>query len=73
MAENSTLGEELLGEGARSISDSVAWSGIGRTKLYVAMAEGRLPFVQQGNRRLIPRTALRQLLAENLIEATSHA
>lgn len=59
--------ESLLDDGAVTVSDAVAWSGMGRTRLYDAMASGDLPFVQKGRRRLIPRKALRQLLADSLV------
>jgi excisionase family DNA binding protein len=59
---------ELLEDGAMTVNDAVEWSGIRRTRLYQAMADGRLPSVKEGRRRLIPRVALRRLLAENLVE-----
>ena len=59
--------EKLLAEGTMQIADAVAWSGICRSKLYVAMANGELPFVQHGARRLIPRQALRDYLARRLV------
>jgi excisionase family DNA binding protein len=61
--------EELLEDGALTIDEAVAWSGVGRTRLYGEMADGNLPFVQKGARRLIPRKALRQLLAESLVSS----
>lgn len=57
---------ELLSEGAMKITDAVSWSGIGRSRLYSAMASGELPFVQYGTRRLIPKRGLRDYLAERL-------
>ena len=62
---------DVLEEGAMTIIEAVKWSGIGRTRLYMEMAEGKLLFVQQGARRLIPRKALRGLLAENLVSGGS--
>ena len=53
------------------ISDAVAWSGIGRSRLYTAMAQGELPFVKVGERRLIPKRGLRNYLASRLEEGTS--
>jgi excisionase family DNA binding protein len=57
---------ELLTEGALQINDAVTWSGIGRSKLYMAMAEGDLSYVRVGKRRLIPKRALRDYLASRL-------
>jgi len=59
--------EELLEDGCLPIDRAVEWSGIGRTRLYGYMGEGRLPYVMRGRRRLIPRVALRRLLAEGLV------
>ncbi len=59
--------QDLLGEGAMTITEAVKWSGIGRTRLYAAMTEGRLLYVKSGKRRLIPRKGLRALLAEGLV------
>ena len=59
---------ELLEDGAMTVNDAVEWSGIRRTRLYLAMADGRLPSIKEGRRRLIPRVALRKLLAENLVD-----
>lgn len=62
--------KKLLEDGAMRILDAVAWSGIGRSKLYSAMASGTLPFVQHGSRRLIPKRGLRDYLAERLDDGT---
>ena len=73
MSEMAFDGEGLVSEGAVTVSDAVNWSGVGRTRLYLEMAEGNLPFVQKGKRRLIPRKALRRLLAQDLINGKSDA
>lgn len=65
--------EALLKDGALTIDEATAFSGLGRTRLYNAMKSGRLAFVQHGRRRLIPRKALQQLLAEGLVESTRPA
>ena len=57
---------ELLEEGAMQIKDAVAWSGISRSRLYEAMAQGDLPFVRVGERRLIPKRGLKTYLASRL-------
>jgi excisionase family DNA binding protein len=66
MSETATTSGDLLRDGAITIDEAVAWSGIRRTRLYSAMADGRLPYVQSGRRRLIPRDALREFLADGL-------
>jgi len=60
--------EALVADGAITIEEAVRWSGIGRTRIYSLMAEGRLRYAQVGRRRLIPRAALRQILAEAIEE-----
>jgi len=59
--------DELLADGAVPIEEAVRWSGYGRTRIYDLMGEGRLPYIRAGRRRLIPRVALRRLLAEGLV------
>ncbi len=66
MKEKNTA-QDLLADGAMTISEAVKWSGVGRTRLYAAMNDGRLPYVQSGTRRLIPRKALRSFLVAGLI------
>ena len=59
-------GDDLVADGCLSVSDATAFSGIGLSQLYTEMASGRLPYVQHGRRRLIPRKALVRLLASGL-------
>lgn len=57
---------ELAAAGAVTVQGAVKEFGIGRTKLYELMTAGALPWSQlggNGSRRLIPRAALRKLLA----------
>jgi excisionase family DNA binding protein len=58
---------EVVGDGAVPLREAVRFSGLTRTALYAAMSRGELPFVKIGKRRLIPRNALRQLLAGGLV------
>jgi excisionase family DNA binding protein len=58
--------EELLADGAVTVAGATREFGIGRTRLYELMGDGTLPYSQVGTRRLIPRVALRRLLAANL-------
>lgn len=73
MTELTIETDHILDDGAIPICEAVAWSGIGRTRLYLAMAEGRLPFIQSGKRRLIPRRALQRFLAEGLVDHHQNA
>ncbi len=56
----------LVEDGAMTIPRAVDFSGIGRTTLYGLHAAGRLPFVKVGSRTLIPRAALKRVLAEGV-------
>ena len=58
--------DDLFDEGTMQIKDAVAWSGIGRSRLYEAMSKGDLPFVKVGERRLIPKRGLKAYLAGRL-------
>ena len=59
---------EIVHDGAMSVSAAVAWTGVGRSKLYEAMSRGHLRFLKDGKRRLIPRRALREYLAQRLVD-----
>lgn len=45
---------------AYTIPDAVAWSGIGRTSLYLLLAQGKLEARKAGNRTLILAESLRR-------------
>jgi excisionase family DNA binding protein len=47
---------------ALSVSDAVKASGLGKTTLYQAMAEGRLESRKVGRRRLVITTSLHRLI-----------
>jgi excisionase family DNA binding protein len=64
-------GVEMLQDGALGIKEAQTFSGVSRTTLYELMGQGRLPFVKVGARRLIPRRALIEVLAEGV--STDHA
>ncbi len=61
----------LVEDGACSLREAVRLSGVGRSVLYEMMRTGDLPYVKLGARRLIPRRALRDLLAEHLVGAAA--
>ena len=67
-AANRTSRDEAdpLAEGACSIAEAVAFSGVGRTSLYEHIRSGRLPTVLLGRKRLIPRAALKAFLRQHL-------
>jgi excisionase family DNA binding protein len=58
---------DLLAKGTLTVQKAVVEYGIGRTRLYSLMMDGTLPYSQIGSRRLIPRQALENLIAKNLI------
>ena len=62
---------EMFADGATTVADAVKEFAIGRTRLYELMSDGKLPFAQLGGRRLIPRRALRRLLAAHLRGTTA--
>ncbi len=58
---------ELVSAGAKTISQAVEFTGIGRTEMYRLMNEGEVAYLKHGDRRLIPVTELRRILAERLV------
>lgn len=58
---------ELMQDGAKTVSQAVAFTGIGRTEMYRLMSEGEVKYAQHGKRRLIPVVELRRILAEKLV------
>jgi hypothetical protein len=54
---------ENFADGALSLREAVAFSGLSRSELYRAMERGDLAFAIYGRRRLVPRAALVALLA----------
>jgi excisionase family DNA binding protein len=65
--------DDVLADGAVSVSAAVKFSGLGRSTLYEAMQRGQLAYTTHGRRRLIPRRALTRFLARNLIQPTTGA
>ncbi|WP_439631412.1 helix-turn-helix domain-containing protein [Gemmata sp.] len=58
---------DLFEKGAVTIEGATTEYGLGRSVLYGLMTSGRLPYSQVNRRRLIPREALRRLLAEGMV------
>jgi excisionase family DNA binding protein len=59
--------EHLVEEGLARIRDAAQFLGVSVAQLYVFMGRGDLPFVKLGKSRRIPRRALIELAARNLI------
>ena len=66
----STLGaQDMVEGGALNLREATAFSGLPRSNLYALMTSGKLPYTKVGKRRLIPRNALKQILAAGLVGA----
>jgi hypothetical protein len=61
------LAEELLKDGSLTVIAATKEFGIGRSRLYELMNCGDLPYSNQTGRRLIPRLAIRRLLARGMV------
>lgn len=59
--------ESLLKDGTLTVAGVVKEFGLSRSVVYELMQSGRLPYCQPHGRRLIPRAALRRLLAETMV------
>jgi excisionase family DNA binding protein len=55
--------DDMLGSGSVTVEGAVREFGIGRSRLYEMMNGGLLKYYKLGGRRLIPRDALRALIA----------
>ena len=62
--------EDLCAEGALTVKEAVAFSGLARTAIYARIEDGSLPSLRLGRRRLIPKRALVRLLAKGLCGAS---
>lgn len=65
--------EDLLRDGSVTVQGLLKEFGIGRTRAYELMGTGQLAYTQLGARRLIPRAAVRRLLAAGLVGVSSTA
>lgn len=59
--------DELLAEGTVTVKGAEREFGFAKTRLYGWMADGTLPYSQVGAKRLIPRRALKRLVAAGLV------
>jgi excisionase family DNA binding protein len=59
--------EEIVGDGLTSVPEATRFLSISRSKLYGLMEQGALVYVRLGRSRRIPRRALVELAAKNLV------
>jgi excisionase family DNA binding protein len=60
--------EELVSDGLLSVKAAAGFLDISRSKLYELMDQGELAYVKIGKSRRIPRQALINLAAGNLVQ-----
>jgi len=58
----------LLSEGLLDVREAENFSGLKKSKLYNLMQTGELAYVKIGSARRIPRKALVNLMAKNLVQ-----
>ncbi len=61
----------MLTDGCMRVHEAARFAALGKSTLYLAMDRGDLPFIKVGRRRLIPRAALVQWLAQHVIGSES--
>lgn len=59
--------ETIVEQGAVGLGEATRITSIGRTRLYELMNSKQLKYILIGKRRLIPRSELTRLLADNLV------
>lgn len=62
--------EHLCADGLLTVAEATQFIGLGKSMLYQLMERGRLPYVRIGRARRIPKRALVQLAAGNLVGYT---
>jgi excisionase family DNA binding protein len=60
--------QELVAAGLVTVREAASFMGISVAGLYALMARGALPFVKIGRSRRVPRRALIELAARNIVE-----
>ena len=58
---------DLMADGTVTVQGAIREFGMSRSRLYEWMGDGRLPYTMTSGRRLIPRLAIKRLLANGLI------
>jgi excisionase family DNA binding protein len=61
----------LAAEGALPVVEAARFLGISRSRLYELMQDGEVRFLRIGRRRVVPRVALREFLADRLANPSS--
>ena len=64
---------ETWAEGGCGVDEAVAWAGVGRTRLYAAMADGSLVWTKVRARRIVSRLSLRALLSRGAAQIEAAA
>ncbi len=59
--------DDLVADGAMTVTEAVKLSGIGKSTLYAVMEKGELCYLKIGKARRIPRRALTRWLADHLV------
>ena len=59
--------EELFADGGLNVTDATKFAAVSRSLLYEWMQAGRLAYTIVSGRRVIPKRALQQLLASELV------
>ena len=58
---------EMMMDGAVTVTQAIAFTGLQRTTLYALMERGELPYLKVGRARRIPRRALTEMLARFVV------
>ena len=58
---------DLVGDGLCRVNEAAKFLGISRSMIYKLMEDGSLVYVRIGTGRRVPRQALRELAADNLV------
>lgn len=58
---------DLAENGAISVKEAARLLGVSRSLLYAMMETGKLAYARIGRRRVIPRKAIQEVLAENIV------
>ena len=58
---------EMVSEGLLTVREAEDFSGLRKSKLYDLMQSGELPYAKCGGARRIPRRALQEYMAKNLV------
>jgi excisionase family DNA binding protein len=64
---DSEVARDLVADGLKTVREAASFLGISVAGTYQLMARGDLPFVKIGRSRRIPRRALVELAAKNLV------